>query len=67
MKTYTSIIHVCGDAGVNKSTELSVVGDLACNLGMCPAWESIQRPFGSQASAQSTEPQQPGCELRVVK
>ena len=24
-------------------------GDLACNPGMCPDWESIQRPFGSQA------------------
>ena len=28
--------------------------------GMCPDWESNQRPFGSQASAQSTEPHQPG-------
>ena len=27
---------------------------------MCPDWESNQRPFGSQASAQSTEPRQPG-------
>ena len=24
-------------------------GDLACNPGMCPDWESNQRPFGSQA------------------
>ena len=23
-------------------------GDLACNPGMCPNWESNQRPFGSQ-------------------
>ena len=35
-------------------------GDLARNPGMCPAWESSQRPFGSQASTQSTEPHQPG-------
>ena len=35
-------------------------GDLACNPGMCPDWESNQRPFGSQARAQSTEPHQPG-------
>ena len=35
-------------------------GDLACNPGMCPDWESNQRPFGSQASTQSTEPHQPG-------
>ena len=35
-------------------------GDLAHNSGMCPDWESSQRPFGSQASTQSTEPHQPG-------
>ena len=35
-------------------------GDLACNPGMCPDWESNQQPFGSQASAQSTEPHQQG-------
>ena len=29
-------------------------GDLACNPGMCPDWESNQRPFGSQAGTQST-------------
>ena len=26
---------------------------------LCPDWESNQRPFGSQASTQSTEQQQP--------
>ena len=35
-------------------------GDLARNPGMCPDWESNQWPFGLQASAQSTEPHQPG-------
>ena len=35
-------------------------GDLACNPGMCPDWESNQRPFGSQTGVQSTEPHQPG-------
>ena len=35
-------------------------GDLACNPGMCPDWELNQRPVGSQAGTQSTEPQQPG-------
>ena len=35
-------------------------GDLACNPGMCPDWELNQRPFGLQASAQATEPHQPG-------
>ena len=34
-------------------------GDLACNTGMCLDCESNQRPFGCQAGAQSTEPQQP--------
>ena len=28
--------------------------------GMCPNWESNQRPFGSQAGTQPTEPHQPG-------
>ena len=35
-------------------------GDLARNPGMCPDWESDRRPFDLQASAQSTEPHQPG-------
>ena len=35
-------------------------GDLACNPGMCPDWESQKQPFGSQTSTQSTEPHQPG-------
>ena len=37
-------------------------GDMACNSGMCPDWESNQQPFGSQAGVQSTEPHQPGQE-----
>ena len=37
-------------------------GDLAWNPGMCPDWELNQRPFGSQANAQSTELHQPGQE-----
>ena len=35
-------------------------GDLARNPGICPDWESNQRPFGPQAGAQSTEPHQAG-------
>ena len=35
-------------------------GDLACNPGMCPDWESNWRPFGSQACAQSIELHHPG-------
>ena len=38
-------------------------GDLAHNSGRCPDWELNQRPFGSQAGTQSTEPHQPGLEL----
>ena len=38
----------------------TLTGDLARNPGMCPDWESNQRPFGWQAGAQSTEPYQPG-------
>ena len=38
-------------------------GELACNPGMCPDWELIQQPFGSQASAQSTEPHQLGLKI----
>ena len=37
-----------------------LTGDLACNPGMCPDWESNQRPFGSQAGTQSIKPHQPG-------
>ena len=33
---------------------------LASNPGMCPDWESNQKPFGLQAPAQSIELHQPG-------
>ena len=39
-------------------------GDLASNPGMCPDWESNQRPFGLQAGTQSTEPHQPGLQIK---
>ena len=39
---------------------LAPTGDLACNPGMCPAWELNLWAFGSQAGTQSTEPHQPG-------
>ena len=35
-------------------------GDLACNPGLCPDWESNWQPFGSQAGPQPTEPHHPG-------
>ena len=46
--------HQCAVASSTPPT-----GSLACNPAMCPDWESNWHPFGSQASAQSTEPQQP--------
>ena len=41
-------------------------GDLACNPGVYPDRESHQRPFGSQASTQSTESHQPGEFIAVL-
>ena len=40
-------------------------GDLACNPGMCPDWESNWQPFGLQAASQSTEPHQPGLVYKI--
>ena len=40
-------------------------GDLACNPGMCPDWESNWQPFTLQSSAQSTEPHQLG-RMRLI-
>ena len=42
-------------------------GDLAYNPGMCPDWELNQQLFGSQASAQTTEPHQPGLECKTFR
>ena len=44
----------------------SPTGDLAHNPGMCPDWESNQRPLGFQAHAQSTEPHQPGLNVNIL-
>ena len=35
-------------------------GDLDCNPGLCPDWESNRWSFGSQVCTQSSEPHQPG-------
>ena len=34
------------------ASHVAPTGDLACNPGMCPDWESNWRPFGLQAGAQ---------------
>ena len=54
--------HQCVVASCTPTT-----GDLACNPGMCPYWESNQLPFSSQTSAQSTEPHQPGAWSQCLK
>ena len=45
-----------GDKQCVVASHMHPAGDLACNPGMCPGWELNLRPFGSQASTQSTEP-----------
>ena len=45
------------------ATRVPCTEDLACNPGMCPGWEWNRRPFGSQASTQSTEQHQPGLNI----
>ena len=52
--------HGCPSHAPNWGSGLS-------NSGMCPDWELNQRPFGSQADAQSTEPHQPGLRKKVTK
>ena len=47
------------------ASHMPPAGDLACNPGMCPKWESKTWPLGSQAGPQSTEPHQPGHQARV--
>ena len=42
-------------------------GDLTCNPGMCPDWESNWRALDSEVRAQSIEPHQPGLILKVLK
>ena len=42
------------------ASRTTFTGDLACNPGMCPDWESNLWPFSLQASTQSTESNQPG-------
>ena len=44
-----------------------LTGDLACNPGTCPNWESNRRPFGSQDGTQSTEPHEPGLSFDFAK
>ena len=38
------------------ASHMASTGDLAHNPGMCPDWESNQRPYGSHTDAQPTEP-----------
>ena len=49
------------------ASHVPLTGDLAGNPGMCPDWETNHEPFSSQASAQFTEPQQPGLPILYFK
>ena len=58
-----------GEGGVEREGEkhqcvvashVPLPGDLACNPGPCPHWESNRWPFGAQAHAPTTELCQPG-------
>ena len=49
------------------ASHVPFTGDLACNPGMYPDWESNHQPFGSQAHGQSTELHQPGLNLFLLK
>ena len=42
-------------------------GDLTCNPGMCPGWDLNQRPLDLQTGAESTDPHQPGLDLKCFK
>ena len=65
---FLNFIYIFLERGRGLGRETSVygclshgpIGDLACNPGKCPNWESNQGPFGSQADTQSTEPHEPG-------
>ena len=48
------------------ASHVPFTGDLACNPGMYPDWESNHQPFGSQAGTQSPEPHQPGPQGRFL-
>ena len=60
-------IYLFLDRGEGREKETSMcgclswsTGDLDCNPGMCPDWDSNWQPFGLQAGTQSIEPHQPG-------
>ena len=42
------------------SSPMPLTGDLDCNPGMCPDWESNWQPFSSQAATQPAKPHWPG-------
>ena len=70
MEFFKDFIYVFLEKGRERGKYQCVVascapttGDLTCNPGMCPDWESNQQHFGSQASIQSAESHQPGLEF----
>ena len=57
---YLFIFRERGREEERDASHVLPTGDLACNPGMWPTWESNQQPFGSQAHTQTTELPQPG-------
>ena len=45
---------------------LLLTGDLACNPGMCPHWESNQQPFDLQAGTQPLSHTSQGVNLQTI-
>ena len=66
---FKDVIYLFSERGGRKEKEgkkhqwvascVPPTGDMACNPGMCPDWESNRWPFGLQAHTQSKEPHQP--------
>ena len=56
-----------GDINVWLPLTCPPTGDLACEPGMYPDWESNRQPFGSQAGTQSTEPHQSETLIYLVR
>ena len=52
-------MSMCENKLLSVASCTPLTGDLACNPGMGPDWESNWQPLGLQASTQSTEPHQP--------
>ena len=74
---FSDFVYLFPEVGEEKERQRSInvwmplphppSGELACNSGMCPDWESNPQSFGSQARAQSTKLHQPGQFMEHLK